>query len=214
MGCPLTDTSPQPAWVLEQDGLVRYYRDFIAASETPRWFHQLRQEIQWCRETYKIYGRDVHAPRLVAWYGDADAVYRYSGVVHQPRPWTAGLAVLRDQVSAFTGELFNAVLCNLYRDGNDSVGWHADKEAELGPQPAIASLSLGAPRLFKMRHNRSKAVHDLLLEPGSLLVMTGAFQQQWRHTLPKSRQVQGPRINLTFRHIVQVPAQAARCPGH
>ena len=186
----------------QRDGVLRYYPTFIEAPDAADWFERLHREVPWRSERYRIYGREVEAPRRVAWHGDAQAVYVYSGVVHRPLAWTPALLKLRDAVAAFTGQPFNSVLCNLYRDGRDSVGWHADKEPELGDEPFIASLSFGAERVFKLRHNKQREVHDLVLEDGSLLVMGGPFQRCWRHCLPKSRRVHSPRINLTFRYVI------------
>ena len=102
----------------------------------------------------------------------------------------------------------NSVLGNLYRDGRDSMGWHADKENELGPEPHIASLSLGVPRLFKARHNKQYVRVDVELNGGSLLLMRGAFQKHWCHAVPKTRRPIGERIDLTFRYVYSDDAPA------
>lgn len=148
-----------------------------------------------------MFGRTVPAPRLEAWYGDPGAAYTYSGLAHEPLPWTAELQDLRERVESATATTFNSVLANLYRSGADSNGWHADDEPELGEQPVIASLSLGATRRFLLRHRASGERVELMLEAGSLLVMRGATQQCWQHCVPKQRTVQAPRINLTFRRV-------------
>jgi alkylated DNA repair dioxygenase AlkB len=149
-----------------------------------------------------LFGRRVAAPRLEAWYGDPGARYAYSGLAHEPLPWTPLLLDLRERVVDAAGGAYNSVLANLYRDGNDSNGWHADDERELGPEPHIASLSFGAPRRFLMRHRRDPSLRlELLLAPGSLLVMRGATQQCWKHAVPKTRAVTGARINLTYRLV-------------
>lgn len=142
------------------------------------------------------------APRLEAWYGDAGASYSYSGLAHEPLPWTPELQRLRERVEVAAGTTFNSVLANLYRDGNDSNGWHADDESELGEQPVIASLSLGAARRFLLRHRASVERVEVVLEAGSLLLMRGKTQQCWKHSVPKQRTVHAPRINLTFRRVV------------
>ncbi|MCH9699370.1 MAG: alpha-ketoglutarate-dependent dioxygenase AlkB [Gammaproteobacteria bacterium] len=141
------------------------------------------------------------APRLVCWYGDPRATYCYSNVKHTPLPWTPCLQGLRQTISQFTGFKFNSVLGNLYHDGQDSMGWHADNEKQLGNNPVIASLSLGAKRLFKLRHNKTKLTIDIALENGSLLLMAGSLQHHWRHCLAKTRKPVDIRINLTFRYI-------------
>jgi len=130
-------------------------------------------------------------------------VYTYSRVRYEPRPWTPALASLRDTVSARCGESYNSALCNLYRDGRDAMGWHSDNEPELGAHPSIASLSFGATRRFRLRHRRDKTLHlEIELEPGSLLLMAGATQENYRHDLPRTARQVGPRVNVTFRRIV------------
>lgn len=187
--------------IIDQDGEAYLVPNFISPLESAQMFNTLLDELAWERESITIYGRQVAVPRLVAWYGEPDAIYRYSGVTHTPQPWTPMLKDLRTRLEQFTHRPFNSVLANLYRDGNDSMGWHADKEQELGDEPYIASLSLGEERLFRLRHNKSKKSINLTLGSGSLFVMGGALQHHWRHTLPKTMQLKGPRINLTFRMI-------------
>jgi len=166
------------------------------------WFERLRAEIPWQRHRLRIFGRDVDAPRLSSWIGDADAVYKYSGTRFVPHAWTAACAELRDRLAVRCGVSFNSVLCNLYRDGRDSMGWHSDSEAELGPEPVIASLSFGAVRRFSLRHRRDASLGlDIDLLPGSLLVMAGATQGNYRHGVKKTARPVGPRLNLTFRSI-------------
>jgi alkylated DNA repair dioxygenase AlkB len=144
----------------------------------------------------------VASPRLSAWYGDPGAIYSYSGLRLEPLPWTPVLLEIRQVVTDLAETPFNSVLLNLYRDGQDSMGWHSDAEPELGRNPVIASVSLGAVRRFVLRHKKRKEQHIALeLESGSVLVMGGALQHYWRHALPKIRQAVGPRINLTFRLI-------------
>lgn len=191
--------------VISNDGLVKYYKNFIAHELREQLFTELYDQLAWHEEKIVIYGKAIKVPRLVCWYGDKNAVYRYSGVTHQPLPWLPVLRDLKHAVEARTGEKFNSVLANLYRNGVDSMGWHADKEKELGPEPCIASLSLGAERIFKLRHNKLKGEqfsHDILLKNGSLLVMSGSLQKNWRHSVPKRTGLEQARINLTFRNIV------------
>jgi len=138
---------------------------------------------------------------LVAWHGDPEAAYRYSGVTHAPCPWTPALRDIQTRLESYCGVRFNSVLGNLYRNGNDAMGWHADNERELGPEPFIASVSLGAERRFEMRHNQSRDILRLPLAHGSLLTMGGAFQAHWRHRIPRQPAILGPRINLTLRII-------------
>ena len=138
------------------DGELVFVESFVDHDEALKIHQCLLDQLAWQEESMRIYGRSVKAPRLTCWYGDAGAVYAYSGIVHNPLPWTPPLSRLRQKVEAFTGREFNSVLANLYRNGNDSLGWHADKEKELGPAPFIASFSFGDQRTFKMRHNKTK----------------------------------------------------------
>lgn len=183
------------------DGELLLQRQFYAPPDADALFAQLQSELAWREEWIVIAGKQVKVPRLVCWYGDPGAVYRYSGVSHQPLPWTDALLAVKQRVEARCGYRFNSVLANLYRDGNDSMGWHADKEAELGRNPTIASLSFGAERLFKIRHVKTGETLDIALRHGDLLLMAGALQHHWRHCIPKTRQAKTPRINLTFRKI-------------
>jgi alkylated DNA repair dioxygenase AlkB len=186
---------------------VRFIQ-FCDAGTAQHWFAQLHGEIAWERHRLRLFGREVDAPRLSCWIGDPEAVYRYSGTVFAPHAWTPACAELRDRVVILCGEKYNSVLCNLYRDGRDSMGWHSDDETELGVEPRIASLSFGAVRRFRLRHRRDPALRlELDLAPGSLLLMAGATQRNYRHDLPKTQRPVGPRLNLTFRRI-HVPAPA------
>lgn len=148
-----------------------------------------------------LYGRSISSPRLSAWHGDSDAVYRYSGLRLEPAPWTPILLDVRERVEALAAARFNSVLLNLYRDGQDSMGWHSDDEPELGRNPLIASISLGAARRFLLQHKKRRLRLEWLLEDGDVLVLGGTTQHCWRHHVPKIRQPMGPRINLTFRWI-------------
>lgn len=178
---------------------------FCAAREAQRWFERLRDEVPWQRHRLRLFGREIDAPRLSCWIGDADAVYRYSGAVFVPLAWTPACAELRDRVGALCGEVYNSVLCNLYRDGRDSMGWHSDDEPELGAAPRIASLSFGAVRTFRLRHRRDAALQaELPLASGSLVLMAGATQANYRHSVPKSARCREARINLTFRNVLAI----------
>lgn len=148
-----------------------------------------------------MFGRVVDSPRLSAWIGDADATYRYSGTRFVPHPWTPSLQALRDRVAEACGARFNSVLANLYRSGGDRMGWHSDDEPELGPEPLIASLSLGAERTFRFRAKSGGEAVAVELGHGSLLRMAGATQRLYKHELPARARIAAPRINLTFRLI-------------
>lgn len=182
-----------------------YRPAFIASSEGDRLLERLWSTLPWRQENILLFGRHVPQPRLTAWIGDPEARYRYSGLSLKPVPWTAELAILRNHLSRALGRPLNSVLANAYRDGRDSMGWHADDEPELGPEPLIASVSLGAPRRFRVRDMTSGETTGFDLGHGSLLVMSGASQAHYRHALPKTSRPVGLRINLTFRNVLPQP---------
>jgi alkylated DNA repair dioxygenase AlkB len=162
-------------------------------------FARLLDETAWRQESVVVYGKRHLQPRLTAWHGEAG--YTYSGLHLAPLPMTPLLAQLRSAVEAATGHRYNSVLLNYYRDGADSMGIHSDDEAELGPHPAIASLSYGATRSFILRHKRTKRTLKFDLGDGNLLLMAGAVQKNWLHGINKTAKPTGPRLNLTFRYI-------------
>jgi alkylated DNA repair dioxygenase AlkB len=176
---------------------------WMAKSEADALFAGLRHAIPWEVHRIRLFGRDLDSPRLSCWIGDPGTGYTYSGRHFEPNPWPVALRAIRARLA---GELridFNSVLVNLYRDGRDSMGWHSDDERELGAQPVIASLSLGATRRFVLKH-RSDPSRKFALElpHGSLLLMRGASQANYRHALPRTAKPVGSRINLTFRSII------------
>jgi alkylated DNA repair dioxygenase AlkB len=183
------------------DGELYLIRQFYRPPESDRLLQQLQAELAWQEEAIFIYGRWVKVPRLMCWYGDSGACYRYSGVDHQPMPWTPVLQAIRQKVEQQCNCVFNSVLANLYRDGNDSMGCHADDEKELGRNPVIASVSLGDERLFKLHHKKTKDKLDIVLGHGDLLIMAGNLQHHWMHAVPKTKKPKTARINLTFREI-------------
>ena len=165
-------------------------------------FAALKTEIPWQQHRLTLFGREVGTPRLSCWIGDADAIYTYSRTRFEPLPWTPTVAALRDDLERRLGLHFNSVLANLYRDGQDSMGWHSDDEPELGAEPVIASLSFGAVRCFRLRSRATRtAALSIDLAHGSLLVMAGATQRLYQHALPRRARVAEARINLTFRSI-------------
>jgi alkylated DNA repair dioxygenase AlkB len=177
---------------------------FLDQKESSRFFSEVEQQVKWQAREILIFGRRVLQPRLVAWQGDPGCDYRYSGTTWTPDPWSPSVLRLRDLVSRFTGESFNGVLINFYRNGQDSMGWHSDDEVELGENPVIASVSLGADRRFLFRNKaEKKQKFEIELKDGSLLIMSGATQALWQHSLPKSAGVKDKRINLTFRRILR-----------
>ncbi|ANQ85946.1 alpha-ketoglutarate-dependent dioxygenase AlkB family protein [Azoarcus olearius] len=167
-------------------------------------FDTLCAEIPWNDGDYTAAGRRFRLPRLQCWFSDPGATYRYADNLMNSHPWTPTLAALRARVEAVSGVRFNAVLANLYRDGEDAVGWHADDEDDLGPAPHIASLSLGATRRFHWRPKPGVVgeADALPLPAGTLLLMRAPFQQQWEHAVPAEPAVRGARLNLTFRNVV------------
>ena len=189
-----------------RDGLLHYFPQWLSPTSAQRYFRHLEKFCAWQQSTIHIAGREVAIPRLNAWYGEPGAHYRYSGRDFQPLPWTNALRGLRAQLHQQLQSYqilasFNSALVNYYRDGNDSVAWHADNEAELGPNPIIASISLGASRRFLLKHRRSGDKVRLELAPGSLLLMMPPLQQYWVHCLPKTKVPVQARINVTFRRV-------------
>ncbi|WP_233843733.1 alpha-ketoglutarate-dependent dioxygenase AlkB [Dyella sp. 2HG41-7] len=187
------------------DADVRYAATWLDHDEADALLARLWEEIPWEQHRLRIFGRDVDAPRLSCWIGDPDATYSYSRTRFEPRPWTPSLHALRGRLENACGARFNSVLANLYRGGQDSMGWHSDDEPELGSQPVIASLSLGAERRFRFRRRvpRGHRVDPvgLPLSHGSLLCMAGDTQRHYQHDVPKNAVVIGMRMNLTFRLI-------------
>lgn len=184
---------------------------WLSDAGADEWFAALQEETPWQQSRINLAGKSVAIPRLEAWYGDPGARYQYSGKSYEPLPFTPLLCRIKTQLehtiareTSLSGITFNSVLLNCYRDGQDSVGWHADDEPELGKRPVIGSVSLGDSRRFLMRRKRKREMErrELLLSSGSLLVMAGDTQANWLHSVPKTRKPVGARINLTFRHIV------------
>lgn len=163
----------------------------------------LLDTLAWRDEPITMFGKTMLQPRRVAWYGDEDARYTYSGIEHRPLPWTSTLQYLRHEIEQRAGVTFNSVLCNLYRDGRDSMGYHSDDEPELGRNPVIASFSIGAERAlhFRSRVDRDAPTVKIVLPSMSVLIMRGTTQQLWKHALPKTTRCTSPRINLTFRTV-------------
>lgn len=182
---------------------LQYHPLLFDPQEQSLLMNALQEEIPWKQEHIKLFGKTHPTPRLTAWHGDEHCVYKYSGVVNQPFPWTPSLLTIKSRIESLSnGATFNCVLLNFYRDGSDKMGWHSDDEKELGPNPSIASVSFGATRRFDFKHkteaNNKCSIH---LESGSLLLMQGDMQHHWLHQIPAQKRIQEPRINLTFRYI-------------
>ena len=185
-----------------KDATVVYYPNFISPKYASEVFQKLFKETPWREDTIKIFGKVYKQPRLTALFGEEGKSYSYSGITMSPSAFTPLLHKLKTLIEKETNIKFNTVLLNLYRDGNDSNGWHSDDEKELGNNPVIASLSLGAKRNFHLKHKKDKSLKfKISLDHGSLLLMKGNTQHHWLHQLPKSKKVTEPRINLTFRII-------------
>ncbi|TDT38567.1 DNA-N1-methyladenine dioxygenase [Halospina denitrificans] len=177
--------------------------DFLDAEEARQLLERLLHALPWRQDRITIFGREHPIPREQCWIAGDGMTYRYSGQTLTPTPWPHWLRPYAERISEAAGETFNSVLANLYRDGSDSMGWHSDDEPELGPEPIIASLSLGGERRFRFRNRRdSKRTLSLDLPHNSLLIMPAGLQSQWQHQLPKTRKAVAPRVNLTFRRLV------------
>ncbi len=185
------------------DGDVVYEPGFLSLEEADALAASLFEQIEWEQHHVRIAGKRIPSPRLSAWYGDKGVAYAYSGNTYRADGWTPALAELRSRLEQHTGSSFNSVLVNRYRSGADSMGWHSDDERELGPQPVIASMSLGAVRRFSLKHRVRKDVPSVRLElaHGSLLLMAGETQSHWRHAVTKTARPVGERLNLTYRNV-------------
>lgn len=185
------------------DAEVSLYAALFSQTEAKQLFAELRRDIVWRQEQIKLYDQ-VHAiPRLTAWYGEPNKSYTYSGIKSEPLPWIPALLQIRERIERVSNIRFNSVLLNLYRDGSDSVAWHADDEPELGRNPVIGSVSLGQARAFQMKHKFDKTEkRSIELNSGSYLLMKGATQHNWLHQIAKSQRPLGQRINLTYRVVM------------
>jgi alkylated DNA repair dioxygenase AlkB len=170
---------------------------------SPDQFAEVRfKNIRWKQDFIRLFGKTHPLPRLTSWYGDSQRSYTYSGITSYPNEWNTGLRYIREQVEKSAGVSFNSVLLNWYRDGEDKIDWHADDEPELGKNPVIGSVNFGETRDFVIRRNDDQQVKVTIpLAHGTLLVMAGALQHHWQHSVPKRAKVRGSRFNLTFRRI-------------
>ncbi len=182
------------------DSDISYYPNFIDIPKANVYFNHFRSTIPWQQDDIKVFGKVYQQPRLTALYGTVNKTYSYSNIIMRPRFFTPELMEIKKKLESVIEVDFNACLLNLYRDGKDSNGWHADDEKELGQNPIIASISLGQERSFNLRHKKDKALrHKIMLEHGSLLLMKEETQHFWHHQVPKTSKTIGERINLTFR---------------
>ena len=185
---------------------VKYIENFFNLDESHLYMRQLTQSVLWRREKIKMWGKEIVTKRRIAWYADDGKSYTYSGSTFFPSKWNNVLLQLKEKVENYSEIKFNSVLLNEYPNGEVGMGWHSDDEKELGTDPIIASLSFGANRDFIFKHKTDKSIENvkLHLKSGSLLLMLGSTQHYWKHSLPKRLKVKEPRINLTFRNIIQL----------
>ncbi len=186
------------------DGTLQYFPAFLSQEQADSLFQTLSHDTPWQADKITVFGKTYDQPRLTALYGIDPSPYSYSNIIMQPHPMTDALLDLIKKIRSFDDTEFNAVLLNLYRDGRDSNGWHADNEKELGQNPVIASISLGEERFFHLKHKTLKEQRlKIKLQHGSLLIMGGKMQHHWLHQIPKTRLTVSPRINLTFRKLTE-----------
>ncbi len=184
------------------DADIRVYPELYTRQQADALLQQVESQVTWRQDQIRVYGKVHQLPRLTAWYGDAGTCYEYSGIKMDPLPWTPVLGVIRDRPEDLSGDQFNSVLLNRYRDGRDSMGWHSDDEQSLGVNPVIGSLSLGATRRFRLQHKVKKHLKQSLdLNHGNYLLMAGTTQHYWRHCITRTQRACAVRINLTFRYL-------------
>jgi alkylated DNA repair dioxygenase AlkB len=187
---------------LPYDGEVNYYGRVFDRLQADHYYALLLSTIEWRNDEAIIMGKHIITKRKVAWYGDRPFEYTYSKTTKRALMWTPGLLELKAISEQRTGETYNSCLLNLYHTGEEGMAWHSDGEKDLKKNGAIASLSFGAERKFAFKHKRTDEIVSLLLEHGSLLVMKGTTQTHWLHRLPPTKKIHSPRVNLTFRTIV------------
>ncbi len=201
----LTSNSPMHSDnsnLLPKNGVLFYQRDFLDVETSTAMFENMLNEIPWQQRSITMFGKTINQPRLISWHAKPGIHYRYSGIDLTPTPWTNDLLDIKNSLESKINHTFNSAFLNLYRHGHDYMGWHRDNEKSLGPQPYIASISLGAERRFKLKHMHEQGLdYELLLHSGSLLIMAGDIQHFWKHCLPKALKVKLPRINITFRSV-------------
>ena len=188
--------------LLPYDGIAEYYPQFFSHIEAVDVFNELLATMPWEQDEVVLFGQRRVLSRKVAWVGDENFCYSYSGTSKTASRWTKPLLCIKERVERRCSHAFNSCLLNLYHDGAEGMGWHSDDEKTLGRNPVISSLSLGSERVFKLKHKQSQEVVSMVLENGSLLVMKGETQHHWVHTVPKTKKFSTPRINLTFRYFV------------
>lgn len=194
--------SEEKGRILLPNAEIIYIPNFYCQEKAEWYYRHLYKQVSWQQDTIKLFGKTHLQPRLTVLYADNEKSYSYSNITMFPKKFTSELNTIKQDVECAAQHSFTTILLNLYRDGNDSNGWHADNEKELGENPVIASLSLGAVRNFHFKHRKLKDErYKLLLTPGSLLIMKGEMQTYWLHQVPKTKRSIAPRINLTLRTL-------------
>lgn len=188
--------------ILLPDADILHFPALFGVNAADELFERLIKEIQWQQEKIKLYGQVHDLPRLTAWYGDPEKNYIYSGITAKSLPWIEPLVEIKRKIEDVANFSFNSVLLNRYRNGSDSVAWHADDERELGENPVIGSVNFGETRPFQMKHKFLAEKIKIDLEHGSFLLMQGGTQHYWLHRIPKSKKLLKERINLTFRSVL------------
>ena len=189
--------------LLVRDGEMYHIDHFLTKEECTFYYQLLSRNTSWKSDHIQLFGKEYVTKRKTAFYGDSGLTYTYSRKEKVALPWSNTLQSLKNQLEKVSGFQFNSCLLNLYHNGDEGMSWHSDNEKELGKAPVIASISLGETRKFSWKHKTIKDRYDLYLEEGSLLIMQGAMQEHWLHCIPKTSKVQGSRINLSFRQILQ-----------
>lgn len=190
--------------LLPKDGTVHYYGKIFTEEQSEIYYVKLLNEINWQHDVIKIFGKEIITKRKVAFLGDEGISYKYSGKTKIAENWLKFILEIKSTVEQISGEIFNACLLNYYHNGSEAMSWHSDNEKEILKHSAIASVSFGAERKFGFKHNFSKEEISLMLENGSLLIMKDETQIYWKHKLYTNAKIIEPRINLTFRTIVNV----------
>lgn len=193
----------EPINILPRAGVVNYYGILLSEPKANNYFNYLLDEISWENDQAIIFGKHIVTKRKVAWYAEKPFQYTYSKITKNALPWTKELLALKTLVEDKSGETFNSCLLNLYHDGSEGMAWHSDNEKDLKKNGAIASLSFGAQRKFVLKHKQSKEKVAIILQQASLLVMKHETQTNWLHCLATTKKVNSPRVNLTFRTIVE-----------
>ena len=189
-------------YIINEQGQAIYFGQIISAEQIGVFFEELINKIDWKNEVVVMFGKEITTKRKVAFYSDHHIEYRYSQKTKKGIQWIPILLQIKSIVESYTKKQYNACLLNLYHNGDEAMGWHADNEVEIKPNSSIASLSIGAERKFSFKNKTTKETTTLLLENGSLLEMKGELQNHWLHCLPKSSKIIMPRINLTFRQMI------------